>query len=89
MEIALEKLPLNERVRLVQTLWDSIVADNPSAEGFPLTDAQKKLIDERLANMTMGVADKPKKKRQAGTAKGKAVFADDFDAPLEDFQDYM
>lgn len=33
--------------------------------------------------------EKPKKKRQAGTAKGKAVFSDDFDAPLEDFQDYM
>ncbi len=29
------------------------------------------------------------KKRHAGTAKGKVIFADDFDEPLEDFKDYM
>lgn len=29
--------------------------------------------------------DKPKKKRQAGTAKGKAVFADDFKMTQEEF----
>lgn len=32
---------------------------------------------------------KPRKKRQAGSAKGKFVMADDFDAPLEDFAEYM
>lgn len=32
---------------------------------------------------------KPRKKRQAGSAKGKYVMADDFDAPLEDFAEYM
>lgn len=32
---------------------------------------------------------KPLRKRRAGTAKGKVIFADDFDAPLEDFKDYM
>lgn len=31
-----------------------------------------------------------KKKRQAGTLKGFLVYmADDFNAPLEDFKDYM
>lgn len=29
------------------------------------------------------------KKRQAGRLKGKIIMADDFDAPLEDFKDYM
>ncbi len=29
------------------------------------------------------------KKRQAGSAKGKYKIAPDFDAPLEDFKDYM
>lgn len=29
------------------------------------------------------------KKRTAGTLKGKVVFADDFDEPLDDFKDYM
>ena len=31
----------------------------------------------------------PRKKRQAGSAKGKFVMAEDFDAPLEDFAEYM
>ena len=31
----------------------------------------------------------PRKKRQAGSAKGKFVMADDFEAPLEDFAEYM
>lgn len=31
----------------------------------------------------------PRKKRKAGSAKGKFVMSDDFDAPLEDFAEYM
>ncbi len=31
----------------------------------------------------------PKKKRQAGLLKGKIWMSDDFDAPLEEFKDYM
>jgi Protein of unknown function (DUF2281) len=31
----------------------------------------------------------PKKKRRAGLLKGKIWISDDFDEPLEDFQDYM
>ncbi len=34
-------------------------------------------------------SDKPRKKRQAGSAKGMFVMADDFDEPLEDFAEYM
>lgn len=33
--------------------------------------------------------EKPRKKRKAGSAKGKYVMADDFDEPLEDFAEYM
>ena len=33
--------------------------------------------------------EKPRKKRQAGSAKGEIFMADDFDAPLEDFAEYM
>ena len=32
---------------------------------------------------------KPRKKRQAGSAKGMFVMSDDFDEPLEDFAEYM
>ena len=31
----------------------------------------------------------PKKERGFGCAKGRFKMADDFDAPLEDFKDYM
>ena len=33
--------------------------------------------------------EKPKKERVFGCSKGKYRMSDDFDAPLEDFKDYM
>jgi len=33
--------------------------------------------------------EKLKPKRRLGTAKGKIKISDDFDAPLEDFKEYM
>ncbi len=37
-----------------------------------------------------GPESKQKKKRKAGTMKGLVLYmADDFNAPLEDFKDYM
>jgi putative addiction module component (TIGR02574 family) len=38
-------LPLSERLELVQTLWDSIAAEQGGPE---LTDADRQLIDRRL-----------------------------------------
>lgn len=32
---------------------------------------------------------KPAKPRKAGSARGKVKIADDFDAPLDDFAEYM
>jgi len=40
------KLPLEERLRLLELIWESIAA-NPSA--IPLSDAQRAVVDERLA----------------------------------------
>lgn len=37
-------LPVQERVRLVETIWDSIVASTP------LTDEQRAELDRRLAD---------------------------------------
>jgi len=53
----------------------------------------KKLLDD-LANLNLiklEKAEKPKKKeRKFGSMKGLIVnIADDFDAPIEDFKDYM
>ena len=36
-----------------------------------------------------GMPVKPKKQIKAGSAKGLIKIADDFDAPLEDFKEYM
>lgn len=48
------KLPLEERLRLLELIWDSIAA-NPSA--IPLSDAQRTVIDERLAEHTRNPQD--------------------------------
>lgn len=46
MDIAtLRELPVEERLDLVQELWDSIAADQGA---LLLTDEQRKLLDERL-----------------------------------------
>lgn len=45
MNAKLRGLPLDERVRLVEDLWDSIAADQAA---LPLTDDQKLELDRRL-----------------------------------------
>lgn len=39
------KLPQSEKIRLVQELWDEIAAE---AARMPLTDSQRRLLDERI-----------------------------------------
>lgn len=43
-------LSIAERLQLVEDLWDSIAQD-ANAETLPLTDAEKALLDERLADL--------------------------------------
>ena len=40
------KLPVEERMRLVELIWESLAAD-PSA--LPLSDAHRAVLEERLA----------------------------------------
>ncbi len=42
------KLPVAERLELVQELWDSI-AEDCAREPFPLTDEQREDLERRLA----------------------------------------
>ena len=38
----------------------------------------------------VAVSKRPRRRRKAGTARGLILYmADDFDAPLEDFREYM
>ena len=43
----------------------------------------------KTASYQTVTAQEPKKVRKRGCAKGQFWMADDFDAPLEDFKDYM
>lgn len=45
MNTKLQKLPVQERMRLVEDLWDSIAADE---HALPLTGDQKAELDRRL-----------------------------------------
>ena len=45
MNSKLSKLPVDERIKLVEELWDSIAADQ---KALPLTDEQKAELDRRL-----------------------------------------
>lgn len=45
MNTKLRELPLEERIRLVEDLWDSIAADQ---KALPLTAEQKAELDRRL-----------------------------------------
>jgi putative addiction module component (TIGR02574 family) len=45
MNAKLRELPLDERIRLVEDLWDSIAADQ---KALPLTPAQRTELDRRL-----------------------------------------
>jgi putative addiction module component (TIGR02574 family) len=42
---AFRKLPAAERVRLVEELWDEVAQE---LERRPLTEAERRLLDERL-----------------------------------------
>ena len=44
-------LNVEERLELIETLWESLVAD-PSC--IPVTDAQKRMLDERLNEIDSG-----------------------------------
>ncbi len=45
MNATLQELPVEERLRIVEDLWDSIAADQKS---LPLTAAQRAELDHRL-----------------------------------------
>ena len=45
MNTALSELPIEQRIQLVEDLWDSIAADQ---KALPLTDWQRTELDRRL-----------------------------------------
>jgi len=49
--IEIASLNIEERLELIESLWESLVTD-PS--NIPVTDAQKRILDERLDAMDAG-----------------------------------
>ena len=47
------------------------------------------LLQDHQAVLKLSRVEKSQSYRQPGSAKGMIKIADDFDAPLEDFQEYM
>mgnify|MGYP002064060987 FL=1 len=45
MNVKLSRLPIDERIKLVEELWDSIASDQ---NALPLTEEQKAELDRRL-----------------------------------------
>ncbi|HMO96995.1 MAG TPA: addiction module protein [Tepidiformaceae bacterium] len=69
---AILKLPIPERLDLVEAIWESL-ADSPEAEAaFALTDEQRAELDRRLAehlaNPSSGVPWAEARRRIAGEA---------------------
>ena len=46
--LGIDRMSIDDRLRLVGEIWDSIAAE---ADALPLTDAEKEMIDRRLADM--------------------------------------
>ncbi len=49
--IEIDNLNVEERLELIESLWESLVVD---PDNVPVTDAQKKLLDERLDEIESG-----------------------------------
>ena len=49
--IKIDKLNVEERLELIESLWESLVVDSSN---IPVTDAQKKMLDERLDEIDAG-----------------------------------
>jgi putative addiction module component (TIGR02574 family) len=46
--LGIDRMSIDDRLRLVGEIWDSIAAE---ADALPITDAEKELIDQRLADI--------------------------------------
>ncbi|MBI1913566.1 MAG: addiction module protein [Planctomycetes bacterium] len=46
--LGIDRLSVEDRIALVQEIWDSIAA---TPEHVPLTEAEKQLLDRRLADL--------------------------------------
>ena len=66
-----------------------VFASMPDALKLEVLHYAEYLISKHLQNPEISSQlEKPKKKRQAGSLKGKIWMSDDFDDPIENFEEY-
>ena len=52
--INISDLDVEEKLELIEDLWESLASDPTSV---PVTEAQKKMLDDRIAEMDAGEVD--------------------------------
>lgn len=79
---------MHHYVRLEDTVipLSALIQKVMNGEEVFITQNQKPIA--KIVSVS-GVPAKPKKLIKAGSAKGLIKIADDFDAPLEDFREYV
>jgi Protein of unknown function (DUF2281) len=84
----LQKIPILQKIREQNIM---LTATKGTYENGKITlEESLDFIDKVNVIVTfLEVIPSQKKKRVAGSLKGKVWYADDFDAPLEDLKDYM
>lgn len=71
-------------IKDAQSQLHKLIADAKAGETVLITDG------EQLTFQLLPVPPSPNlAPRKAGSARGQILIADDFDAPLNDFDDYM
>jgi hypothetical protein len=82
--------PVTEDSVIEKKLLDALTI-MPQDLKVAVLDYAEYLINKHIQNNSTSIiqSQESQKKRQAGLLKGKIWMADDFDAPLEEMQDYM
>ncbi len=74
-ELLLQAIDISSEEQLAQTLTFLQTLNRNT----PISSDRSEIIEDK----------EPTQYRQAGSLKGKITMTEDFDAPLEDFKDYM
>ncbi len=76
-------------VEEAQAQLSRLISQIGSGEDVVITQDDKPIAKLVSVNGSEAKKDKPRPRRQAGTAKGMVWISPDFDEPLEDFKEYV
>jgi len=67
-DLGIDRMSIDDRLRLVGEIWDSIAAET---DALPLTDAEKEMIDQRLADMEANPDDESDSEEVIARLRGR------------------